>query len=222
MSKIINEEDSFKVLASPCEGLYKEKSSKFIALLFPVCTETEAMQRLQDVKALHPKARHYCFAFRLGMWGEHYRANDDGEPSGTAGKPILGQLIKNEVSDVMAIVVRYFGGTLLGASGLIHAYRESTADALKEAELKEKVLTDTFRISFNYARMPMVMEGVKKLDLEILEQHFTEFPEIKVAIRKSRATTVIPQLKSIVTGRSVEEVGEKNIENLKIELLTSG
>lgn len=219
MEDFSKQKDNYFTLAIPCEGFYKEKGSKFISWVFPADTEREAFIRLDEIKKLHPKARHHCFAFRLGIDGSHYRANDDGEPSGTAGKPILGQLIKNDISDVIAIVVRYFGGTLLGASGLIHAYRESTADALKNLQKKEKVISDTFSLSFDYAIMPMVMEGIKKLGLEIIEQHFQAEPSLLIGIRKSVSAKIIPELKSIISGRPVEEVSEKKVEGLIIRKL---
>jgi uncharacterized YigZ family protein len=212
-------EDSYLTLAAPCEGIFRDRGSKFLAYVYPAATEEKAMEHLEEVKKMHPKARHHCFAFRFGIEGDHFRANDDGEPSGTAGKPILGQLVKNELSDVIAIVVRYFGGTLLGTSGLINAYRESTAEALKEAVVREKVISDNFKLSFDYALMPMVMEGVKKLELEILKQEFTASPFLEIGIRKSEVESMIPRLKSVITGRPVEEVREQDIPNLQIQKL---
>jgi uncharacterized YigZ family protein len=209
--------DSYLTLAAPCEGIFRDRGSKFLAYVSPVPTEEKAMEYLEEVRKLHPKGRHHCFAFRFGVNGEHFRANDDGEPSGTAGKPILGQLVKNELSDVMAVVVRYFGGTLLGTSGLITAYKESTAEAIKNGIIREKVISDAFKISFDYILMPMVMEGVKKLELEILRQEFSASPFLEINIRKSEVAGTIPRLKSLITGRPVEEIKDKKIENLKIE-----
>ena len=132
--------DKYQTIANPAEGFFKDRGSKFIAYAYPVDSESDWQERLAEVRQLHPKARHWCYAYRLGTDGNNFRANDDGEPSGTAGKPILGRIDSFELVNVMVVVVRYFGGTLLGASGLIHAYKEATADALKGAEIIEKTV----------------------------------------------------------------------------------
>ncbi|MCB0616666.1 MAG: YigZ family protein, partial [Phaeodactylibacter sp.] len=152
--------DSYTTLAGPAYGEFRDRGSKFLAYAFPVYTEEEWQARLDEVRREHPKARHHCYGFRLGLDGNNFRANDDGEPGGTAGRPILGQIDSFGLANVIVIVVRYFGGTLLGTSGLINAYKESTADALNKAELIERTVEDIYRITFDYALMGIVMSSI--------------------------------------------------------------
>ncbi|MDV7398872.1 YigZ family protein, partial [Arthrospira platensis SPKY1] len=135
----------YKTLASSSTGEFKDRGSKFIAYAYPVADEEEAMEKVAELRKEHFKARHHCFAWRFGVDGLRFRANDDGEPSGTAGRPILGQIDSFELTNVVVIVVRYFGGTLLGASGLIQAYRESAAEALRQATIEERILQAIYR-----------------------------------------------------------------------------
>ena len=163
------------------------------------------------VRKEHIKARHRCFAWRLGTDGNQFRANDDGEPSGTAGKPILGQIDKQGLSNVMVIVVRYFGGTLLGASGLINAYRNSTAIALDTAEKVTKLVEDVYELEFDYSIMSQVMNALKKHSINIIKQEFAEIPIIKIAIRKNEVATTLLKLKASIGGIRLEELEEKTI-----------
>ncbi len=199
-------DDFYHTIEAPIEGLYKEKGSKFIAYGFPVADEEEIQASLDEVRKLHPKARHHCYAFRLGIGGHRFRANDDGEPSGTAGKPILGQLIKRELTNIIVIVVRYFGGTLLGTSGLIRAYKESTIDALEQASIIKEIVDDVFILTFDYAIMSNVMNTVKSLEINIVEQSFENSGQLKIAIRKSMTATVLPRLKAGILGIRVAEL----------------
>lgn len=157
-------------LSAACEGEYHEKGSKFLAYAFPCTHESQFLARLQALREAHYKARHHCYAWRFGEHGEHYRANDDGEPSGTAGLPIYNQLQSFDVSDCGVIVVRYFGGTLLGASGLIRAYKSATQDALKRAELLPIVPKAEFIALPDYAQVHSLMQIVQQQQLEILSQ----------------------------------------------------
>lgn len=197
--------DSYLTLAAPSTGEYKDRGSKFIAYAWPVRSEEEALAQLEGVRKEHFKARHHCFAWRLGLEGSRFRANDDGEPSGTAGRPILGQIDAASLTDVAIVVVRYFGGTLLGTSGLINAYREAAAAAIRQAEIVEKIVKDRFRLDFDYALMPDVMHAVKKLDLEILHQAFDARGLLEVAIRQREAADALLRLRALLWKVSTDE-----------------
>lgn len=179
----MTETDTYITLAAPSTGEYKDRGSKFIAYAYPAQNDEEALEKLAALRKEHPKARHHCFAWRFGVDGLRFRANDDGEPSGTAGRPILGQIDSHGLTNVVVIVARYFGGTLLGASGLIQAYRESANAALEKAEKEKRVLEAVFRIRFDYARMSDVLNIVKKGGYSILKQDYGENPELDIAIR---------------------------------------
>lgn len=162
----------YHTIAGPGQGTYKEKGSKFLAYAFPVNNEAEAMDRLLEVKKEHPKARHHCYAFRLGDEAGQYRANDDGEPSGTAGKPILGQLISRDLTDVLVVVARYFGGTKLGASGLINAYRSAADDALGHTAVTRHLVGDRYVFDCDYAMAAHIIDTAREFGFELLGQAF--------------------------------------------------
>lgn len=164
--------DKYLSIATASEGLYKEKGSKFIALAFPVEEEEQIRQLLEETKKKYHDARHHCYAWRLGADGEPYRYNDDGEPGGTAGKPIHGQLLSKELSDILLIVIRYFGGTKLGTSGLINAYKQSSRDALDNASVIEKTITARFELHFEYPKMNDVMRFLREEHMEIERTDF--------------------------------------------------
>jgi uncharacterized YigZ family protein len=197
--------DTYKTLSKESMAEYKDRGSKFIAYAYPLSIEADFTAFLEKLKKEHPKARHHCFAWRLGMDSNRYRANDDGEPSGTAGRPILGQIDSFGLTNVGVIVVRYFGGTLLGTSGLIEAYRESTAEALRNTEIIEKIIEDTFEIIFEYDKMPNVMNALKKLNINVLSQNYNENGVIKISIRQSEAEEKIIQMRAQVMKISVDE-----------------
>lgn len=212
--------DSYKTISASSEGEYKEKGSKFFAYAFPVETEEDWQVCAEKVRKLHSKARHHCFAFEIGIDGNNYRANDDGEPSGTAGKPILGQIRSFELTNVFIVVVRYFGGTLLGASGLIRSYKTAAADALENAEIIEKTVSDIYRFTFDYAIMSDVMNAVKKQKLEIVFQKFENEGLIDVAIRQSEVEDTMVKLKAAIAKIHLEMVADlEKIEGLEIEYL---
>lgn len=164
----------YKTLEAPCEGLYKKKGSRFLSFGFPVTTEEEIRLRLGLMKKKFFDARHICYAYRLGPNGEPWRANDNGEPSSTAGKPILGQLVSFELSDVLMVVVRYFGGIKLGTGGLINAYRAAARDALAHAVVVEKRVLETVELQFSYGQTDKVMKAVHDTQATLIEQTFGE------------------------------------------------
>lgn len=165
-------EDVYKTIAAPAEGLYKEKGSRFIAFACPVSTEEEIGRLLAGLKREYHDARHHCYAWRLGVGGNLFRANDDGEPSYSAGKPILGQIRSYDLTDILIVVVRYFGGIKLGVPGLVNAYRQAAADALLKAEVVEKTVAATLRVRFGYPVMDEVMRAVRETAAEVQERRF--------------------------------------------------
>jgi len=166
--------DTYFTLSENCFGEYKEKGSKFLAYGFNISDESDFQIKLDLLKKVHSKARHFCYAWRMGIEGENFRTNDDSEPNGTAGKPILNQIITANLTFVAVVVVRYFGGTLLGTGGLIGAYRECTASALREAKSVEKIVSQKIELKCSYIEMPLVLSALKKLDISILKQIFEE------------------------------------------------
>ena len=197
--------DSYWTLATPAEGEFSEKRSKFLAHAYPVTTEEEALERVREVRARYYDARHVCWAYRLGPTGELYRTNDDGEPSGTAGKPIHGILVSQGLTEVIVLVVRYFGGVKLGTSGLIEAYREATLAALEDAPRRECILTEQISITFSYDLMGPVMRVVKESDTRILSQDFTDICRLLLEQRQARVVELRTRLEQIygVTLRSI-------------------
>ena len=177
-------EDVYKTIKEPAEGLYKEKGSRFIALAYPVENEDEIKTIVACLKEQYYDARHHCFAWRLGVAKTCFRANDDGEPSSTAGKPILGQIQSQDLTNILIVVVRYFGGTKLGVSGLINAYREAATDVLRNAVVIEKTVDERLRIRFSYLVMNDIMKIVKEEGPEILERHFELECEMLLSIRQ--------------------------------------
>ncbi|MFI3259453.1 MAG: YigZ family protein [Rikenellaceae bacterium] len=201
-------EDSYLTIAAPVETLYKIKSSKFLTYAYPIESEEEVAPLLEVLHKRHYDATHHCYAWRLGVRGERFRANDDGEPSSTAGKPILGQMLSREVTNCLIVVVRYFGGTKLGVSGLIEAYRDSAAGALEEAEIIELTVDVVVRVSFSYIAMNGVMKVIKDLQPKIGEQIFDNLCVMTLSIRESQSNMLISKL-SDVEGASVEVIEEQ-------------
>lgn len=164
--------DTYKTIESLSQGIFKEKGSKFIALAYPVSEQTDIKVIVDKLKKEHHEARHHCYAWMLGVERTNWRVNDDGEPSGTAGKPILGQINTAGLTNILIVVIRYFGGTLLGVSGLINAYRTSASEAIKNASIVEKTLHQYYKITFPYIAMNDVMKVLKEEHIAYLEQHF--------------------------------------------------
>ncbi len=177
--------DAYRSIAAPSEGLFKDNGSRFIALAYPVETEEEVKEIVASLKKEYHDARHHCYAYRLGYKGDRFRANDDGEPSGSAGRPILGQIDSLGLSDILVVVVRYFGGIKLGIPGLIRAYKTSTADALSQAEVIDKVAGNTFRVTFDYLSMNGVMKVLKDMGLNPSKQDFGLACSLEVRVRLS-------------------------------------
>ena len=179
------EDDIYQTIESVSEGLFKDKGSKFIAYAFPVETETEVKEILLRIKKDHHSARHHCYAWRIGTETIQYRANDDGEPSSTAGKPILGQLQSFNITNTLVVVVRYFGGTLLGVSGLINAYKNAAADALKNANIVSRQIEKLWQLDFTYNELSEVMNLVKLENLTVISTRFEEKCELIYSVRKN-------------------------------------
>ena len=164
--------NNHKTISVAKEGIYKEKGSKFLAYISPITSVKEALDKVEFYKEDQPSARHHCYAYRIGSEGENFRSYDDGEPSGTAGKPILNQLLSNEITNVIVVVVRYFGGTKLGTSGLITAYKEATIAAINESEIIESFVSNYYELSFTYDEMPLVMKWSKQQKVHFNSQNF--------------------------------------------------
>lgn len=199
----------FKTLNSISEGIYKEKGSKFIAIARHVESIDEVNSFLEEVKKKYHDARHHCYAYRLGFGGELYRANDDGEPSGSAGLPILGQLKSAEVTNSMVIVVRYFGGTKLGVSGLIRAYKTASRDAITNNEILEKTVMGYIQLVFDYSFMNEVMRFIKNHELDIIEQSFEMTCEMKISIPVSKIKNIEKKLK-LIKGLGVNNLNKND------------
>lgn len=180
-------QDSFKTIARAAETTYRQMSSKFLVYAYPVETEEEIKEHLDALRKRWFDATHHCYAWRLGAHGEHFRANDDGEPSSTAGKPILGQLLSQEITNCLVVVVRYFGGTKLGVPGLIAAYKESTAQVLAECEIIEKTVDVVYRVEFSYMAMNDIMRIVKDMQPRVVNQEFDNMCSMTLAIRETDA-----------------------------------
>ena len=191
--------DAYRSIAARSEGLFKDNGSRFIALAFPVETEDEIRDIVAGLKKEYHDARHHCYAYRLGYKGDRFRANDDGEPSGSAGRPILGQIDSLGLSDVLVVVVRYFGGIKLGIPGLIRAYKTSTADALAQAEIVEKVAGKTFRVKFDYLSMNSVMKVLKDMGLQPSAQDFGLDCSLDVRVRLSLESDFREKLSGIAS-----------------------
>lgn len=190
-------EDLYKTITAPAEGLYKEKGSKFLSFAYPVQSEEQIKGIVAELKEKYYDARHHCYAWMLGADKKNFRANDDGEPSSTAGRPILGQIQSKEVTNVLIVVVRYFGGTKLGVSGLINAYREAAADALNHAEIVEKTVDEQIRICFSYLVLNDVMKIVKEENPDVLERNFELQCEMLLSIRQKDSGNLRERLSQV-------------------------
>lgn len=191
-------EDTYKTIVSFSQGIYREKGSKFIALTYLVKTEAEVKEILISVKKEYNDARHWCYAYRLGWDKSAYRMNDDGEPSGTAGKPIYGQILSHDLTNVLIVVVRYFGGVKLGVSGLIGAYKAATIDALSNAQILEKEVKEVNEVEFGYELMNNVMTLLKMEGVTIVKtDYFDDYVRILFEVNKSLSIFVCDQLSGL-------------------------
>lgn len=197
--------DSYKSIRRPAEGLFKDNGSRFIAFAYPVETEDEVKEIVSSLRKEYHDARHHCYAYRLGHLGDRFRANDDGEPSSSAGKPILGQIDSRGLSDTLVVVVRYFGGIKLGIPGLIRAYKTSSAQALDEAGTIEKVAGEWHRIRFGYESMNQVMKVLKDMDLRQKDQDFGTECSLLAWVRLSAEEDFMNRVGTI-KGCAIEEI----------------
>ncbi len=191
------EQFTYKTIETASTAEFKDRGSKFLAYAYPVNDEQELKEKLKELKAIHAKAVHHCYAYRLGLDGHQYRANDDGEPSGSAGKPILGQIDSAGVTNVLVVVVRYFGGTLLGVPGLINAYKTATAEALKNVTLVERWIEQRVDIELDYPSMSEVLYLLKKAEATIYRQELQLFCKIDAGIPIKHLETYMPRLSEI-------------------------
>lgn len=179
------------------EGIFRDKGSKFIAYAYPFKDENKLKEIIAELKSLHPKARHHCWAYRLSPDRAVFRVNDDGEPSGTAGRPILNALLSKDVTNILVVVVRYFGGTLLGVPGLINAYKTATQEALDAATIVEKTVNDVYQLDFEYLAMNDVMRVIKDENLTVLEQQFDNACTMTVEMRKMQVNAFVQKMEKI-------------------------
>lgn len=185
------EKDTYKTILKPSEEvLFKEKGSKFFGYAFPVTSEEEIKEHLENLKKQYHTARHWCYAWQLGKNYESYRANDDGEPSNSAGMPIYGQLQSFDVTNILVVVVRYFGGTKLGVGGLIQAYKTTAQMALEASEIIEKTIDENYFLKFDYPEMNTVMRIIKEQNLNIVNQRMELSCEIEISVRKKEARQI--------------------------------
>lgn len=180
------EDDIYKTIEENSEGIYKDKGSKFIAKAYSVKDENQIKEIITDLKKEYYDARHHCYAYRIGPKGELFRANDDGEPSSTAGKPILGQLLSKELTNILIVVIRYFGGTKLGVSGLINAYKSAALDAIQNTTIIEQTVNNVFEIAFDYIKLNDIMKIIKDEEPAIISQVFELNCLMSLSIRSSK------------------------------------
>lgn len=193
--------DTYLTIAAPAEGLYKDKGSRFLAFAYPIYSEADVKPIVEALKAKYYDARHHCYAWRLGIdaseGGERFRANDDGEPAGSAGRPILGQLLSRGLTNLLVVVVRYFGGIKLGVPGLIAAYKAATADALEAAEVAERTEDREITVEFPYLVMNPVMKVVKEMKPKVLGQDFDLACRVRLSVRLRDAETLMQRMGDI-------------------------
>ncbi|RZK12731.1 MAG: YigZ family protein [Flavobacterium sp.] len=189
--------DTYQTITQATEGVFRDKGSKFIAYAYPIKSETEVKEITAKLRAEHNKARHFCWAIRLTPDRNVHKFNDDGEPSGTAGRPILNALLSADVTNILVVVVRYFGGTLLGVPGLINAYKTATVDALNTAEIITKTVNDVYELEFDYLTMNDVMRVVKDEQLNILSQNFDTCCKLSFEVRKANLNQVMGKFDKI-------------------------
>jgi uncharacterized YigZ family protein len=190
-------DDTYRTIEKPSEGVFRDRGSKFLAFAYPLTSDQELKNILSVLKTAHPKANHHCWALRLTPDRSVFRLNDDGEPSGTAGRPILNTLLSANITNVVIVVVRYFGGTLLGVPGLINAYKSAAEDAIKQAVIIEKTVNDIYTLAFDYLQMNDVMRIIKDEHVDILSQSFDNNCSIQLSIRKTRVNQLLEQFSKL-------------------------
>ena len=190
-------EDTYFTIEETAEGIFRDKGSKFIAYAYPFKDENKLKEIIAELKSLHPKARHHCWAYRLSPDRTVFRVNDDGEPSGTAGRPILNALLSKDVTNIFVVVVRYFGGTLLGVPGLINAYKTATQEALANAVIVQKTVNDVYQIDFEYLAMNDVMRIIKDENTTVLDQQFDNACTMTVEMRKMQVNSFVTKMEKV-------------------------
>ncbi|WP_199139595.1 IMPACT family protein [Pedobacter sp. ASV12] len=190
-------DDTYQTIKGPAEGIFRDKGSKFIAYAYPFKNEAELKPVLSKLRAEHAKARHFCWAFRLGQDRNVFKLNDDGEPSGTAGRPILNSLLSADVTNILMVVVRYFGGTLLGVPGLINAYKSASVEALQASEIVTQTVNDIYEAEFDYLEMNPVMRIMKEEELQLLAQNFDLKCVLRFEVRKTNLNLVLGKLEKV-------------------------
>ena len=190
-------DDTYLTIEKPAEGIFRDRGSKFLAYAYPVNSDADIKEIIGQLKAEHPKANHHCWAFRCGTDRSVFRLNDDGEPSGTAGRPILNVLLSRNLTNIAVVVVRYFGGTLLGVPGLVNAYKKATEEVLSTVIIIEKTVYDVYTITFDYLQMNEVMRIIKEDNLTILEQKFDNSCTVKISIRKMMVNQALSKLEKL-------------------------
>lgn len=190
-------DDSYKTISGKTEGIFRDKGSKFIAYAYPIRSEEEVKPIITSLKYEHNKANHFCYAYRLTPDRSVFRVSDDGEPSGTAGRPILNCLLSEDLTNILIVVVRYFGGTLLGVPGLINAYKSASLEAIKTSDVITKTVNDIYEAYFDYLHMNDVMKLVKDEQLEVLGQHFDTNCILKFEVRKAQLNPVLTRFDKI-------------------------
>ena len=190
-------EDSYKTIAKPSEGSYSEKRSKFLAYAFPVQNEQEVKQRLAEIQKKHWDARHHCYAYILGPHKDAYRLNDNGEPSGTAGRPIYGQLLSKDLTNTLVIVVRYFGGIKLGVNGLQNAYKVAAKEALDAAVVEERTIQEQYRVVFEYVKMNDIMQILKDPEIQVLDRQSDMRCTYTISVRQRDADRITEALRKV-------------------------
>ena len=193
----MNGEDTYLTVEKPAEGSYKDKGSRFLAFIHPIQSENEVKDILSSLKTKYHDARHHCYAYALGLHRDTFRAVDDGEPSSTAGKPILGQIIANNLTNVLIVVVRYFGGIKLGVPGLIQAYRQASADAISNASIIQRTEDITLHLQFPYTAINDVMKILKDMNPNILSRQFEIECQLTLSIRRNQSQTIRQRLSQI-------------------------
>lgn len=191
------DDDIYFTINGKYEGLFKDKGSKFMACVFPFEDETKLKDLIEETKSLYPKARHYCYAYQIGVSGDHYRANDDGEPSGSAGKPILNVILSKKLTNVLIVVARYFGGTLLGVPGLINAYKSASLIALEDADIITRYVREVYLFRFTFEKMNEIMRVVKENELKVLSQTYDDLCGLEVEIRQSMVPKMLARIEDI-------------------------
>lgn len=190
-------QDYYYTIEKPAIAEYRDRGSRFIAYVFPIANTADFKERLAEIKKEHPKATHHCFAYRLGIDGTVFRSSDDGEPSGSAGRPMLGQIDSKQLTNVLVIVVRYFGGTLLGVPGLINAYKSAAAMALQVTPVVQKPIEQVYELEFDYTLMNNVMVIVKQCNCSVIGQEMQLFCRVTIGIPNNRLDEVLYKLKDL-------------------------